>query len=226
VTSSPELRPTVHALFAAALRWGMLHSSHVDDVMLALVSPQTYHFLRAWQQHTFGDQGVRARALNAARGQLTSMLQPDFARQIETVSVRSKGLWSTFHKAVVRRDPVYDVMALRVVVRGDAHDCMRVLDAVHRLWPALPGRCKNYIFTPKKNGYQALHDTVVLPGGQHMEIQIRTDEMHARAEYGPASHRRYKGALFAMPRTMLTGFAAPVALHQRRSFYPLLRWVH
>lgn len=100
-------------------------------------------------------------------------------------------------------------MALRVVIRGDDEHCAQVLAAVRRKWPSVAGRFKDYIAMPKKNGYQALHDTVMLPGGQPVEIQIRTEAMHARAEYGSAAHRRYKGALYELPRTMLTGVVLP-----------------
>ena len=93
-------------------------------------------------------------------------------------------------------------------ISEDEH-CDHVLAAVRAKWPCMPGRFKDYISTPKKNGYQALHDTVLFPGGQPVEIQIRTEEMHARAEYGSAAHRRYKGALYELPRTMLTGVVLP-----------------
>jgi len=199
--------PHPHELFVATLRWGMLHSAHVDDVMLALVSPETYWVLRCWRKVAFGDVESLRRSLVAARRQLLSggVVDGELRRQVSSVSVRGKGLWSTFHKAAVRRKDVHDVMALRVVIRGDDEHCMRVLDAVREKWPSVDGRFKDYIRSPKKNGYQALHDTVLLPSGQPVEIQIRTEEMHARAEYGSAAHRRYKGALYELPRTMLTG---------------------
>ncbi|KAL3914113.1 MAG: hypothetical protein SGPRY_007737 [Prymnesium sp.] len=190
----------------------MLQSSDVDDVMLALVSPQAFWLLRAWQQRMYGDQRDRASALQAARRQLCGgVLSPELASRISFVSVRGKSLWSTFHKACMRRQHVHDVLALRVVVRGTEEDCARVHREVNKVWPALNARYKDYISSPKRNGYQALHDTVMLPSGHPMEIQIRTDEMHARAEFGTAAHRRYKGSTYWMPRTMLAGVAAAPA---------------
>ncbi|KAL1529808.1 hypothetical protein AB1Y20_000740 [Prymnesium parvum] len=193
--------------------------------MLALVSPEAFWLLRAWQKRMYGDQRQRASALKAARHQLRNgVLSPTLTRQIAFVTVRGKSLWSTFHKAAVRKREVHDVLALRVVVRGDAEDCMKVLSSIREVWPSIDGRFKNYVDTPKRNGYQALHDTVLLPGGQPMEIQIRTDEMHARAEFGTAAHRRYKGALFWMPRTMLAGVIAAPAMASSGPKSSLPRW--
>lgn len=220
----PRFAPC-HNLFAAAIRWGMLQSSDVDDVMLALVAPEAFRLLRAWQQRSYGDQKQRASALQAARRQLTKgVLSPELSRRVSFVSVRGKSLWSTFHKAAVRKQQVHDVLALRVVIRGNANDCARVLDSIHRVWPSIDGRFKDYISAPKRNGYQALHDTVLLPGGQPMEIQIRSDEMHARAEFGTAAHRRYKGSIYWMPRIMLAGvIAGPTQVSPRSS--PWLQWL-
>ena len=108
-------------LFVAALRWSMRHySAHVDDVMLALVSPETYWVLRSWQKRTFGDVEHLRGSLESARRLLLSgaVVEGELARQIASVSVRNKGLWSTFHKAHVRQKEVHDVMALRIVIRG------------------------------------------------------------------------------------------------------------
>jgi len=225
VPQMPSLPRPTHNLFAAALRWGMLQSSDVDDAMLALVSPEAFWLLRSWRQRTYGDQRGCARALQAARRELTSgrVLDPSLKRRIAFVSVRGKSLWSTFHKAVVREGQVHDVLALRVVVRGDEADCMRVLAAVRRSWPSVGGRFKDYQAKPKQNGYQAVHDTVLLPGGRPMEIQIRTEAQHMRAEYGTASHRRYKGAAYALPRTMLAGVGAAPAPFRRPLFQ---RWAY
>ena len=107
-----------------------------------------------------------------------------------------------------RGQSVNDVLALRVVVDGDELDCYRVLAAAHSLWPSVDGRRKDYVAAPKGNGYRALHDTVTLPCGTPMEIQVRTVEMHAHAEIGDAAHRLYKGAAFSMPTAALRGLAA------------------
>ena len=88
-------------------------------------------------------------------------------------------------------DKIHDVVALRVLV-PTVGDCYSVLGIVHNIWRPLPGRIKDYIATPKLNGYQSLHTTIFTGDGGIAEIQIRTKEMHDEAEYGIASHLSYK----------------------------------
>lgn len=97
---------------------------------------------------------------------------------------------------------------------------MDALQAVRQLWPSEEGRFKNYVLSPKVNGYRALHDTVLLPCGTPLEVQVRTREMHRHAELGAASHRNYKGPLEELPSMLLggmTSFAMPPLLPAPRS---------
>ncbi len=90
-----------------------------------------------------------------------------------------------------RLGEVHDICALRVIVASSSQ-CYRVLDFVHSLWKRIPEDLDDYIAHPKENGYQALHTTVQDPEGQLLEVQIRTERMHAQAEFGVCAHWRYK----------------------------------
>lgn len=110
------------------------------------------------------------------------------------VDRRKKGLYS-FYKKMERYDwnaeKIYDLMAIRAIVR-DESDCYKALGAIHGKWRPVPGRIKDYIATPKPNGYQSLHTSVFTGRGNVLEVQIRTQAMHDFAEYGIASHHTYK----------------------------------
>jgi GTP pyrophosphokinase len=112
------------------------------------------------------------------------------------METRKKGMYSLFRKLQRKNwdiTQIHDIRALRIILPTLA-DCYTVLGIVHGQWRPLPGKIKDYIASPKPNGYQSIHTTVYTGDGGALEIQIRSDAMHKEAEFGIASHLSYKEA--------------------------------
>ncbi len=110
------------------------------------------------------------------------------------VSGREKRPYSIFRKMerkAVSFEQLSDIIGFRVIV-GSLEKCYAAIGVIHTTWPSVPGRFKDYISTPKQNDYRSIHTTVVGPGRQRVELQIRTADMHRVAEYGIATHALYK----------------------------------
>ena len=135
----------------------------------------------------------RERYIDDTRKQLVSELHSRTKVKFDVYG-RPKHLYSIYKKMASRSmdyDQIYDVLAFRVVV-SSVSECYEVLGHIHALWKPIPGRFKDFIAMPKVNNYQSLHTTVVGPGGERIEIQIRTRDMHLIAERGIAAHWKYK----------------------------------
>ncbi|QIM18538.1 bifunctional (p)ppGpp synthetase/guanosine-3',5'-bis(diphosphate) 3'-pyrophosphohydrolase [Leucobacter coleopterorum] len=163
--------------------------SELEDLSFAVLKPKLYAEIEnlVSQRNPQRDEVV---------GAVIQSIESDLrdAKIRGEVTGRPKELYSIYQKMIVRGrdfDDIYDLVGIRVLVNS-IRDCYAVLGAVHARWTPIPGRFKDYIATPKFNLYQSLHTTVIGPDGRAVEIQIRTVEMHQRAEYGVAAHWKYK----------------------------------
>ncbi|MCT2995357.1 bifunctional (p)ppGpp synthetase/guanosine-3',5'-bis(diphosphate) 3'-pyrophosphohydrolase [Propionibacterium freudenreichii] len=175
--------PLAHRLGMNAIKW------ELEDLCFSTLQPKVY------------DEIVRlvAEAAPKREQQLREVIDQvkvylDDAKLTATVYGRPKHYYSIYQKMVVRgRDfeDIYDLVGLRILV-DTTRDCYAALGVIHTHWNPLPGRFKDYIAMPKYNMYQSLHTTVLGPGSRPVEFQIRTHEMHRRAEFGVAAHWKYK----------------------------------
>ncbi|MGW1774212.1 RelA/SpoT family protein [Streptomyces sp. NPDC002104] len=175
--------PLAHRLGMNTIKW------ELEDLAFAILYPKMY------------DEIVRLVAERAPKRDeyltvVTDEVMADLraARIKATVTGRPKHYYSVYQKMIVRgRDfaEIYDLVGIRVLV-DTVRDCYAALGTVHARWNPVPGRFKDYIAMPKFNMYQSLHTTVIGPSGKPVELQIRTFDMHRRAEYGIAAHWKYK----------------------------------
>lgn len=161
----------------------------LEDLCFKYYRPDMYYELAQQVKKTENEQ-------NRYIEEVKSMIHTEFGKAGFKFDVfgRSKHLWSIYRKMQSRNidyEQVYDVLAFRVIV-GSVAECYAALGLVHSLWKPIPGRFKDFIAMPKANNYQSLHTTVIGPGGERIEIQIRTQEMHLVAERGIAAHWKYK----------------------------------
>jgi GTP pyrophosphokinase len=174
-----------------AHRFGMAGiKSELEDLAFKFLESEEYEALASQVQ---AKRNERKEMIQRLRRPLEEALEAASIRDVD-VTGRPKHLWSIYKKMRLRNRPfeeIYDLMAIRVLVRS-VPDCYHVLGIIHHHWTPLQERIKDYIASPKSNGYQSLHTTVFGPSGQLYEIQIRTRDMHRTAEYGIAAHWVYK----------------------------------
>jgi GTP pyrophosphokinase len=175
--------PLAHRLGMNTIKW------ELEDLAFATLYPKRYDEI----VRLVAD---RAPSRDTQLSQVVERVQGDLraAKVKAAVTGRPKHYYSIYQKMIVRgRDfaDIYDLVGIRVLV-DDVRDCYAALGTIHALWSPVPGRFKDYIAMPKFNMYQSLHTTVIGPQGKPVELQIRTSEMHKRAEYGIAAHWKYK----------------------------------
>jgi len=174
--------PIAHRLGIWKIKWDL------EDLCLRYLDPEAY---REIADRVAKKRTERETAVDAVVAQLRE--QFDALGIDADVTGRPKHFYSIYSKLKKGRDfsTIYDLTAVRVIVES-VKDCYAALGTAHSIWKPLPGRFKDYIAMPKPNMYQSLHTTVIGPGGEPLEIQIRTLEMHRTSEYGIAAHWRYK----------------------------------
>ena len=163
----------------------------LEDLAFAYLTPDAYAMITG-----------RLKAMRERLGPLIAKIEDELTDRLTAQGIvadvkgREKqpySIWRKMEQKSLALEQLSDIYGFRVVV-GEMQDCYRVLGEIHTRWPSVPGRFKDYISTPKQNDYSSLHTTVVGPGQQRVELQIRTAEMHSIAENGIAAHVLYKDA--------------------------------
>ena len=175
--------PLAHRLGMNAIKW------ELEDLSFEILEPKKFEEISRLVAE-------RSPSRDSLTKQVVETVTQDLAKDEihATVTGRQKHFFSVYQKMVVRGrefNEIYDLVGIRVLV-DDVRDCYAVLGSIHARWSPVPGRFKDYIAMPKFNLYQSLHTTVIGPTGKAIEIQIRTFDMHSRAEFGIAAHWKYK----------------------------------
>ena len=199
-------RETLEIFAPLANRLGIwIWKAELEDLSFRYLNAAMYHELahfldnRRDERHQRVDEHVRILNATLAREQIPAKIKG-----------RPKHIYSIYRKMRRKNVPfarIYDTEGLRVIVETKAQ-CYQVLGLVHQLWMPIPGEFDDYIAHPKPNGYQSLHTAVLNEDGHSLEIQIRTHEMDYIAEYGVATHWRYKEYSVTVDPTMMAHIAA------------------
>ncbi len=175
--------PLAHRFGIQDIKW------QLEDLAFAALHPRRYAEIEQMVATRAPERDIYlAQVIDQVNERLAA------ARIEAQVTGRPKHLYSIYEKMIVKGkefDEIYDLVGVRVLV-ASVKDCWAALGAIHGAWTPVQGRFKDYINTPKFNLYQSLHTTVVGPQGKALEAQIRTIEMHNRAEWGIAAHWGYK----------------------------------
>jgi guanosine-3',5'-bis(diphosphate) 3'-pyrophosphohydrolase len=183
-------RETLEIYAPLAGRLGMFRiKAELEDLSFFYLEPEAYQQIR---EGFFRKKG----ALEKYNQEMCEFLREKLTEHhiAGEVSGRVKNFYSIYRKLQAQQitlDELYDLLAFRIIV-DTVHDCYETLGVIHALFRPVPGRLKDYIGMPKANMYQSIHTTVIAQGGQRLEIQIRTREMHRVAEEGIAAHWSYK----------------------------------
>ena len=164
--------------------------NELEELCFKYLEPRAYESLRG-----------RVEARRRTAEGLIDELKPTIAAKLAEAQVpymvidgrikRLYSIWQKLGRQKIDLDQVYDFVALRIITHS-VKDCYATLGIIHNTWSPVPGRIKDFIAMPRPNGYQSLHTSVISEHGIPFEVQIRTEEMHRRAEEGIAAHWKYK----------------------------------
>src|SRR6516225_7692133 len=165
--------------------------SELEDLSFRCLMPDAYALIVSRLETMKAKNG-------AIIARIAAELTDQFARRGIKVEVKGRqkqpySIWKKMERRSIAFEQLSDIYGFRILVDTVA-DCYAAVGVAHTTWPSVPGRFKDYISTPKQNDYRSIHTTVIGPGSQRVELQIRTREMHEIAEYGIAAHAFYKDA--------------------------------
>ncbi len=177
--------PLAHRLGIGQLRW------ELEDLSFRYLEPDAYRRIAALlKERREARQVYIDNVITVLQGKLEDA---GIEASIEGRPKHIYSIWRKMQQKGVDFAQIYDVRAVRVLVQ-QLRDCYGALGVVHALWRHVPHEFDDYIATPKENGYRSIHTAVIGPEGKHLEVQIRTHEMHEEAELGVCAHWAYKGS--------------------------------
>jgi GTP pyrophosphokinase len=175
--------PLAHRLGIWQIKW------ELEDLAFRFQDPEKYDTIsRQLQLRREARERIIQRVISSLRQELD---RSGISAEITGRPKHIYSIWRKMDRKSVPLDQIYDQLAVRVIVNS-VSECYQVLGIAHNRWTPIPNEFDDYIAMPKESMYQSLHTTILIPGGQPCEIQIRTHEMHEVAEHGIAAHWRYK----------------------------------
>ena len=172
--------------------WKLL--SELEDLSFKNINPTKYENILSKMKKR---KGMYRKSLYKVKNKIKTILENDFVYEIECRLKSTYSTWRKMERYYCDVEQIHDLVALRIILNNDNNIdesaiCYEVISLLHSNWKAIPRSIKDYINTPKQNGYKSLHTTLLLENNLPLEIQIRTRKMHQIAEYGTAAHWLYK----------------------------------
>ena len=182
-------RETMDIYAPLAERIGMYEfMKEMQTLAFQVLEPEAYESITKRLEALQGESG---RVETIAKSVETMLDRAGIKAEVSGREKHPFSIWRKMSERHVSLEQLSDIMAFRAIVETE-EECYRALGVLHRKWPMVPGRFKDYISTPKRNGYRSIHTSIFYGDNTRVEIQIRTRAMHAQAEYGIAAHWAYK----------------------------------